>query len=80
MRLTQDGDPIQLSDDNTTYHIEVKDGERPSIELCLKTAWMMKRLIQSFYLRSEPRKWRFDYDVKHEGDDPTNIFNIYQGR
>ena len=25
-----------------------------------------------------PDSERFDYDVKHEGDDPTNIFNIYQ--
>ena len=25
-----------------------------------------------------PDSERFNYDVKHEGDDPTNIFNIYQ--
>ena len=39
---------------------------------------MMKRLIQSFYPCHGPDSERFNYGVKYEGDDPTNIFNVYQ--
>ena len=46
------GDPIQLSDDNTTYHIEVKDGERPSIELCFEDRLDDEKIESVHYLRS----------------------------